>query len=66
MEDLLHKLYIGQKLYSPICGKCEVVTLDSTEVYCITVKTPYLSEFDFDMYGRFAVGGETLLFELPE
>jgi len=62
MEDLLHKLHIGDILYSPLCGKCTVAALDADEVYCITVKTPYLSEYSFDMYGRYAVGGEPILY----
>jgi len=62
MQDLLHSLNIGDRLYCPICGDCEVVALDSNEVYCITVRTPYGGEFDFDHLGRFAPAGDVLLF----
>jgi len=62
MIDLLNVLKIGDELYSPICGNCKVVAMDSDEVYCITVRTPYGADFDFDKHGRFAIGGECLLF----
>lgn len=62
MIDLLHLLHVGDKLYSPICGECKVIALDSEEIYCITVQTPYKGRFDFDRYGRFALNGEVLLF----
>ena len=54
MQDLLHTLHIGDVLYSPICGYCEVVALDSDEIYCITVRSAYGTDFEFDRYGRFA------------
>lgn len=62
MVNLLKILNIGDELYSPICGDCKVIALDSDEVYCITVRTPYGGDFDFDRYGRFAVNGIPLLF----
>ena len=62
MTDLLHSLMVGDELYSPICGICKVVALDSDEIFCITVRTPYGTDFDFDRFGRYAVGGTTLLF----
>jgi hypothetical protein len=62
MLDLLPILNIGDELYSPICGDCKVVALDSDEIFCITVRTPYGSDFDFDRHGRFAVNGIPLLF----
>lgn len=62
MTDLLHSLRVGDELYSPICGVCKVVALDSDEIFCITVRTPYGTDFDFDRFGRYAVGGTTLLF----
>lgn len=62
MVDLLHTLQIGDEMYSPICGECKVVALDSDEVYCITVRTPYGTDFDFDRFGRFALAGKPLLF----
>ena len=33
MVDLLYILNIGDKLYSPICGKCKVIALDSEEIF---------------------------------
>jgi hypothetical protein len=62
MLDLLPILNIGDELYSPICGDCKVVALDIDEIFCITVRTPYGSDFDFDRHGRFAVNGIPLLF----
>ena len=62
MVNLLNMLNIGDTMYSPICGDCQVVALDADEVYCITVRTSYGSDFDFDRYGRFAIGGQPLLF----
>ena len=62
MQDLLHTLCIGDVLYSPICGDCEVVALDSDEIYCITVRSAYGTDFEFDRYGRFAPCGDVLLF----
>jgi hypothetical protein len=64
MEDLLYILNIGDELYSPICGKCIVVALDSEEIFCITVKNRFGATFEFDRYGKFALGGECLLFFL--
>lgn len=61
MKDLLCLLNIGDEVYSPVCGKCEVVVLDKNEIYCITVKTPYGAHFDFDRWGRCAPSGEVLL-----
>ena len=51
MTDLLHSLRVGDELYSPICGVCKVVALDSDEIFCITVRTPYGTDFDFDRFG---------------
>lgn len=62
MIDLLYILNIGDKLYSPICGKCKVTALDSEEIFCITVVNLFGATFEFDRYGRFALGGEPLLF----
>ena len=62
MTDLLHSLRVGDERYSPICGVCKVVALDSDEIFCITVRTPYGADFDFDRFGRYAVGGTPLLF----
>lgn len=62
MTNLLPVLNIGDELYSPICGKCTVVSLDSDEHFCITVRTPYGGDFSFDQWGRFALCGECLLF----
>ena len=63
MADLLHQLKIGDVVYSPICGKAKIVALDADEVYCITIRTPYGADFDFDKYGRFALGGLPLLYK---
>lgn len=60
--DLLHTLQIGDELYSPICGACKVVELNEDEIFCITVRTPYGADFAFDKKGKFALGGESLLF----
>jgi hypothetical protein len=62
MVDLLYILNIGDNLYSPICGKCKVIALDSEEIFCITVVNLFGATFEFDRYGRFALGGEPLLF----
>lgn len=61
MKNLLPVLNIGDKLYSPVCGNCTVVSLDSDEYFCITVRTPYGGYFSFDKFGRFALCGECLL-----
>lgn len=62
MKSLLEVLHIGDQVYSPIFGCGSVVALDTDEVYCITVRTPYGADFDFDKHGRFALGGQRLLF----
>lgn len=64
MENLLYTLNIGDELYSPICGTCKVITLDYDEIFCITVRTPYGADFNFDCFGRFALGGTPLLFHI--
>lgn len=64
MNDLLYTLNIGDKLYSPICGKCKVIALDSEEIFCITVINSFGAKFEFDRYGRFALGGEPILYIL--
>ena len=61
--DILHTLRIGDELYSPICGYCTVVELSTDEIFCITVRTPYGADFSFDKHGRYALGGERLLFK---
>lgn len=59
--NLLENLHIGDTVYSPIFGYGVVVSLDKDEIYGITVRTPYKTDFEFDKYGRFALGGEPLL-----
>lgn len=61
MINFLPILNIGDKLYSPICGNCTVVSLDADEHFCITVRTPYGADFSFDKWGRYALCGECLL-----
>jgi hypothetical protein len=61
MVNLLSRLHIGDTVYSPIFGSGIIVCLDADELYCITVRTPYGADFEFDRYGRFALGGVKLL-----
>ena len=64
MKNLLKELRIGDQLYSPLCGKCRVISLEEDEIFGITVRTPYLADFSFDRYGRYALCGAPLLFPL--
>lgn len=62
MVNLLKILHAGDTVYSPLCGECKVISIDMDEQYSITVRTPYMNDFTFDKYGRFAVGGQPVLF----
>jgi hypothetical protein len=49
----------GTKLYSPICGECEVVCSEETFV---EVRASSGQDYYFDAYGKYTENGECLLF----
>ncbi len=49
----------GTKLYSPICGECEIVCSDETYV---EVRASSGKDYFFDAYGKYTENGECLLF----
>lgn len=69
LVEILKNVPIGTKLYSPICGECELICTNNGDIYPITVKDKYenTSSFTFDgKYHTFNKDGECLLFPSKE
>ena len=58
--DLTKILRVGDKVYSPICGECEVTSFENGSIWVHTSKSKI--QLDFGPDGRFMCNGEPLLF----
>ena len=62
IAEILKNYPKGTKLYSPICGECQFISLDDDAEYPINVQAEDKHFYCFTETGRYAICGECLLF----